>query len=360
MSRLTVVDLFAGCGGGSIGFQAAGYEVLGAVEIEPSAATGFEYNTGIAPLVADIRDVTAGDLDIGEELTLLFGCPPCQSFTELRRGDTHRTELDDVRDRLPTEYLRLVTELQPRQVALENVPGMVSGRGQMHFRQLVDGLERAGYRVRWGVLDAADFGVPQHRRRLLLIGSRVAAPTLPAPTHSADGAEGTSPITTVRDAISHLAPLAAAESDPHDPLHRARRHSDLVVKRLEAIPEGGGRGDLPPDLQLRCHQGHNGHYDIYGRMWWDRVAPTLTSGCTNPTRGRFAHPEQNRGITVREAMLLQSFPATARLAGGIEAMSLQVGNAVPPLLAQRVGELILSMEARIKFPRSRQRRRLVS
>jgi DNA (cytosine-5)-methyltransferase 1 len=345
MSALTVVDLFAGCGGGSIGFQAAGFKAVGAVEIDGDAAKGYEMNTGTKPLVADIRDVASSDLGVTDELTLLFGCPPCQSFTDLRRGDTHRTEMDDIRDALPSQYLRLVKELLPRHIAFENVPGMVSGRGKLQLLQLVAGLRELKYSVDWAVIDAAEFGVPQHRRRLLLIGSRVAVPALLTPSHGP--ADELADYTTVRAAIGRLRRLKSGESDPADPLHRARLHSDLVLRRLEAVPEGGGRTDLPTELQLKCHQGHGGHYDIYGRMWWDRPAPTLTSGCTNPSRGRFAHPDQCRGITVREAMLLQSFPTSATLVGGIEAMSLQVGNAVPPLLAERIGTVVKESEARL-------------
>jgi DNA (cytosine-5)-methyltransferase 1 len=150
----------------------------------------------------------------------------------------------------------------------------------------------------------------------------------------------------VRDTIADLRPLDSGEQDPDDEFHRARKHTRLALKRLAHIPEGGGRMDLPDDLVLECHRNHNGHYDIYGRMWWDRVAPTLTSGCTNVTRGRFAHPEQDRAITLREAMLLQSFPAYARLQGGVEKMALQVGNAVPTLVTEQIGKTIKAMERR--------------
>src|SRR5690606_22103434 len=123
-------------------------------------------------------------------------------------------------------------------------------------------------------------------------------------------------------------------------------HSKLALKRLAALTEGQSRIHLPDDLVLECHRNHDGHYDIYGRMWWDRVAPTLTSGCTNITRGRFAHPEQDRAITLREAMLLQTFRPDAKLCGGVEKMALQVGNAVPSLMAKRIGETIKRMEQR--------------
>jgi DNA (cytosine-5)-methyltransferase 1 len=347
-ARATVVDLFAGCGGGSTGFASAGFRVAGAVEIDPTAADAYEANVGLRPLVRDICSVQGSALlkDAGlqpGELTLLFGCPPCQSFTILRRGAT-TTSLDLVRNELPGQYLRLVEELRPRHLAFENVPGMVEGRWRAHFDVLLDRLQALGYRYTWRVVDAADYGVPQRRRRLLVIASLVGEPKLPAATHAATRVDGLAPHCTVREAIGHLPPLESGEHDPKDVFHRARRHSPIALRRLRAVPEGGGRKDLPADLQLECHRDHDGHYDIYGRMWWDRPAPTLTSGCTNVTRGRFGHPQQDRAITLREAMLLQGFPPTAVLQGGVEAMALQVGNAVPPPLAERIGHRILEME----------------
>jgi DNA (cytosine-5)-methyltransferase 1 len=349
IGRATVVDLFAGCGGGSIGFQQAGFEVIGAVEIDEEAATAYAANVGVQPLAQDIREITGSDLlagtgiDVGQ-LTLLFGCPPCQSFTILRRG-APETIADGVRNSLPREYSRLVEELRPRHIAFENVPGMVDGRWRHRFDELLAVLERLGYRCLWDVLDAADYGVPQRRRRLVVVGSRVVEPILPEPTHSALGKGNLPAHRTVRDAIGDMLPLELGEADPADPFHRARRHSDIAVRRLRAVPEGGGRMNLPPELQLACHQGHPGHYDIYGRMWWDRVAPTLTSGCTNVTKGRFGHPEQDRAITLREALLLQGFPPGATVNSvNTDTMALQVGNAVPPPLTAAVGHAILEME----------------
>jgi DNA (cytosine-5)-methyltransferase 1 len=350
--RTTVADIFAGCGGGSIGFQQAGFRVVGAVEIDRDAANAYAANVGVEPLRRDIREVAGHDLLEGTgvgigELTLLFGCPPCQSFTILRRGAAE-SAVDGIRNTLPGEYVRLVDELRPRHIAFENVAGMVDGRWRHRFDELLADLEELGYRCAWDVLDAADYGVPQRRRRVVVIGSRLVEPALPAASHAASGDGGLSAHRSVRDAIGGLRPLGPGETDPADPLHRARRHCELALRRLRAVPEGGGRMNLPPELQLACHQGHPGHYDIYGRMWWDRVAPTLTSGCTNVTKGRFAHPDQDRAITLREALLLQGFPADASLSGvNTDTMALQVGNAVPPPLVAAVGHTILEMEASV-------------
>jgi DNA (cytosine-5)-methyltransferase 1 len=238
----------------------------------------------------------------------------------------------------------LVKALRPRHIAFENVPGLVESRWRSYFEAFREELDELGYIITWRIVDAAEYGVPQRRRRVLVIGSRVTAPSLPEPTHAEKAGDGRARFVTVRDAISHLRPIAPGETDPSDPFHSARRHSELTLRRLACIPEGGGRADLPDELVLECHRNHNGHNDVYGRMWWDRVATTLTSGCTNVTKGRFCHPEQDRALTLREAMLLQTFPADARLSGFLDPMALQVGNAVPSLLAWRIGEKIIEMD----------------
>jgi len=358
---LTVVDLFAGCGAGAMGFVDAGFDVRAAVELDPNAARAYELNVGIKPLVTDIRKVTddailtASRLGPGE-CTLLFGCPPCQSFTALRRGQA--TPVEDDRDTLPREYVRIASALKPRHIAFENVPGMINGRGRDEFTRLRAALTSLGYQLTSAVVDAADYGVPQHRNRVLVIGSRVTAARLPKVTHAADGGRGKriAKHRTVRHAIADLNALVSGEGDPRDPYHRARRHADIALRRLRLIPEGGGRDHLPDDLVLDCHRDHDGHHDIYGRMWWDRPSPTLTSGCTNVTRGRFAHPEQDRAITLREAMRLQTMPRRTQLAGRTDEMALQIGNAVPTKLAAAIGELIAELEAesrkRVAPPRS--------
>jgi DNA (cytosine-5)-methyltransferase 1 len=346
---MSSIDLFSGCGGASLGFSAAGFTPRGAVEIDEAAATAYESNLGVRPLVKNIQRVTGGELlrsaGLGAgECTLLSGCPPCQSYTSLRHG-SKSSRLDRRRNSLYLDYLRLAEAVHPRHIAFENVPGMLSSRWKPRFDSMLEGLAQLGYASTWAVIDAADYGVPQHRRRLVVFASRVADPALPKPTHSGSPGPGYRRHRTVRDGIGSLLPLNSGEGHPTDSYHRARSHTPLAIERLRAIPEGGGRTDLPPRLQLECHKDHDGHYDIYGRMRWDQPAPTLTSGCTNVTRGRFGHPDQDRAITLREAMLLQSFPRKAVLHGTSGDMSLQIGNAIPPVLAQRLGEAIMAMEA---------------
>jgi DNA (cytosine-5)-methyltransferase 1 len=318
------------------------------VEIDPDAAAAYKTNVGVQPLIKDVRRVSGKDLLMQAglrkgELTLLFGCPPCQSFTILRRAQK-ATKRDWRRNTLVREYLRLVSELMPRHIAFENVPGMLGKRGKRYLDELITGLRSRGYEPLKQVIDAADFGVPQHRRRLLIVASRVCPPQLPKPTHSASGGRNLMKHRTVRDTIKGLAKLMSGQADGRDPLHAARKHKPIAIKRLAALKAGQARDDLPLRLQLECHKNHDGHHDIYGRMWWDRPAPTLTTGCTNVTRGRFGHPEQLRAITLREALLLQGFPRRAVLLGSVEQMASQVGNAVPPPLTRRLGYNVAALD----------------
>jgi DNA (cytosine-5)-methyltransferase 1 len=345
----TLIDLFAGCGGGSLGFRQAGFAPVAAVEIDRDASAAYEANLRVNPIAKNIRLVSGSELLMMSglqtgECTLLSGCPPCQSFTELRKGSSS-TRRDRRRNRLYEDYIRLVSDVRPRHIAFENVPGMLSSRWRYHFDALLQGLGNLGYESIWDVVDAADYGIPQRRKRVLVVASRVTEPLFPEPTHFDEPTDRRRRRhRTVWQTIGDCLPLESGEYDPDDEYHEARLHSDLALKRLRAIPEGGARGDLPKRLQLECHKDHNGHHDIYGRMWRDKPAPTLTSGCTNITRGRFAHPEQDRAITLREAMLLQTFPRRTVLVGTSEQMALQIGNAIPPLLARRIGDVVMTME----------------
>lgn len=233
----------------------------------------------------------------------------------LRRG----TSVADKRNSLVAQFGRYAAALMPRALLMENVPGLKDEPG---LHRLVKRLEKLGYNLVTGVRDAADYGVPQRRKRFVLIGMRGGV--------SGAFAEPKSARQTVRDVLESLPP--PSESD--DPLHnhgeqRSRRIRNLIA----AIPhDGGGQRDLPRRRQLACHKRSNGFFDVYGRMAWDRPSPTITSGCINPSKGRFLHPDQDRAITLREAALLQSFPADYEIplrAGKYKAADL-IGNAIPP------------------------------
>jgi DNA (cytosine-5)-methyltransferase 1 len=327
MIRPLAIDLFSGIGGLSLGIQRAGFQVLAGVEVNPLSAESYALNFPDVTLWrSDIRDVDPADmmkaLQLAPgDLALLAGCPPCQGFSTIRtrRGPTVR----DARNQLILEFLRFAAALSPRAVMIENVPGLAS---YGLFRKLVSGLRALDYNVRSGVFDAADYGVPQRRKRLLLLASREGIPVFGSPDAVRQ---------TVRQAIGEM-PTPGASGDA---LHDLSEHRSARIKEMiSQIPkDGGSRGSLSDAAQLACHQRLNGFKDVYGRMKWDAVAPTITGGCINPSKGRFLHPEEDRAITLREALLLQGFPPRFQLSlarGKLRAAEL-VGNALPPPLVAR-------------------------
>ena len=256
-------------------------------------------------------------------LDLMVICAPCQPFSS-----QNRKRQGDLRTRLLIASARYVSAMKPNVVFVENVPGLASSA---HSDLLAEFRSVCGADYIFGkpaCIDAADYGVPQRRVRCLLTAARGReAPRIPPATTPAHARR------TVRDAIYGLAALAPGEADATDTLHAARSHRAVAVERLRAIPrDGGSRSDLPDYLMLDCHKNHTGHPDVYGRMKWDDLAPTLTTGCTDVTRGRFAHPEEDRAITPREAALLQTFPRGYKFAGNRSVVAAQIGNAIPSAL----------------------------
>jgi len=320
----TAIDLFSGCGGLSLGLRNAGFNLLGAVEIDSKARATYALNHPEVTLIGtDIRKLTAAavfritGLKKGE-LDLLAGCPPCQGFSTLRHRNKGACVLDHRND-LIDEFSRLCISLRPKMVMMENVPGLASYE---KFQQFVLTLKENNYSVVHRVVDVSNFGVPQRRKRLILVASRVGEARI-SDTYVER--------TTVRSAIAHLSVPNESTDDIHSftSIKRSKRVQDLI----EAIPkDGGSRNSLPQSLQLNCHIKQTGFNDVYGRMRWDDVAPTITSGCTNPSKGRFLHPDQNRPITLREAAILQGFPEDYKfdISHGKEAISLMIGNALPP------------------------------
>jgi DNA (cytosine-5)-methyltransferase 1 len=320
---LTAVDLFSGCGGLSCGLIEAGFSVSAAVEIDPKAQATYKLNHPDVRLYEqDIRQLDPDQVmkDIGlkaGELDLLAGCPPCQGFSRLRTKN-QKTSVKDHRNNLVVDFLRFVQVMRPKTVMLENVPALAKdGR----FTRMRNQLTALGYEAVVHVLDAADYKVPQRRKRLIMLASRVHQPEI-APKSGVR--------ITVRQALAGV----GAPSKTTDSLHAVRENRTPAVRQLIAlIPKNGGsRSDLGEKYQLDCHKKHSGFYDVYGRMAWDDVAPTITSGCHNPSKGRFLHPSYNRTITLREAALLQGFPKEYLfdVSHGKEAIALMIGNALPP------------------------------
>lgn len=320
----TAIDLFSGCGGLSRGLKDAGYRVLAAVEIDPKACETYRANHQDVELLSrDIRQVSAAALmrcaSVKKgELDLLAGCPPCQGFSTLRSRNGQAVT-DDPRNDLIEDFARLALSLRPKMIMMENVPALAKYEKFINF---IERLTTEGYQVVSKVLDVSAYGVPQRRKRLILSASRLGKPLL---------APETTARITVRDAIGAL-PQAGESGDVlHDIPTKSR--SARVQAMIEAIPkDGGSRHSLPDAMKLDCHGRTSGFNDVYGRMKWDDVSPTITSGCTNPSKGRFIHPQENRSITLREAAILQSFPADYRfiVSHGKQAIALMIGNALPP------------------------------
>jgi DNA (cytosine-5)-methyltransferase 1 len=337
----TAIDLFSGCGGLSKGLMQAGFEVIAAIEIDPSAAATYALNhSDIFVIEEDITEVEPRalrkflKLDKGE-LDLIAGCPPCQGYSALRTRNGGKQNRDG-RNKLVREMLRFATEFLPKAIMMENVPGL---EGKKALRDLYKGLSELGYEVRVAVKNARYFGVPQRRRRLILLGGR---------GFQIPFAQESNQEVTVRKTIWGLPPAGSSG----DPLHDLpERRSDKVRELIAKIPkDGGSRSALGKEAQLKCHQECDGFKDIYGRMAWDKPAPTITGGCFNPSKGRFLHPEEDRCITMREAALLQSFPTDYKFdsSAGKQAVALMIGNALPPEFIRRHAvEIAKAIEANI-------------
>ncbi len=266
---------------------------------------------------------------------LFCGCAPCQPFT---KQNTIRPD-HDVDDRVPLllEFGRFIQECEPDIVFVENVPGIQNVRsGAEPLSGFLKMLDEADYgRPAYRAVPLKQYGVPQGRRRFLLLASRHGSVELPPGTH---GPETDTAYETVRDWIGDLPRIAAGETHAEIPDHRAANLSDRNLERIRATPEGGGHRDWPDKLRLKCHRNSKGYSDVYGRMSWDSPASGLTTRCISYSNGRFGHPEQDRAISVREAACLQTFPMNFEFEGSLNSMARQIGNAVPVQLTKTIGE----------------------
>ncbi|WP_248805521.1 DNA cytosine methyltransferase [Pseudomonas sp. MWU13-2100] len=337
MPRPIALDLFCGSGAVSLGLQKAGFRVVGAVDFDIGACRTYRENHPDVRLIEkDIRAVKPDEFSdlIPGQLDLLVVCAPCQPFSSQNR---HKSNNDSRRD-LVGQSKKFITRFEPSLVFLENVPGLASTTIFGGFRKW---LKKAGYSVAEPKrVDAADLGVPQRRTRMILVAAK--GVPLSVATRLVQRRRR-----TVQGAIQGLPVPGIGKPQPgEDPLHYARKHTDLNIRRLQYIPhDGGGRESLPLELQLDCHkraERASSFSDTYGRMRWNDVAPTLTTGCTDITRGRYAHPEQNRAITLREAARLQSFPDNYIFHGNAGQVATQIGNAVPPAMMRTIARSLLA------------------
>lgn len=335
-----------------MGFQQAGFAIKVAVDNDKDASESFKANfPDCAVLMSDISYISgkdllkASNLKSGKEV-ILIACPPCQGFSSARRNSQR---LSDPRNKLIYEFLRIVEEVKPLAFVLENVPGLATGIGKPLFLQILQKLHELGYRTVYDVVNAADYGVPQKRKRLVLIGTinpdiRL---TFPPKTNIDPSISDELPAwNTVREVISDLPSIAAGAKSDKDSLHASASLAEINLKRIKNTPhDGGDRTAWTDNLVLKCHKNTKGHKDVYGRMRWNAPSPTMTGGCGMISKGRFGHPEQNRAISLREAARLQTFPDTFKFIGNFGQTAKQIGNAVPPLLAKRAADALLhSME----------------
>lgn len=318
---LTLIDLFAGAGGLTHGFRSAGFKPVYAVEVDKQAAATYRANFGDHIFVGRIEDVEV----VPVRADVIVGGPPCQGFSPL--GKMSPTERHPELNGLWREYFRIVEQVGPTAFVIENVPEILKSK---EFEGIKDTAVRLGYELAHGVLNAADFGVPQRRRRAFIVGLRNGVPSLPQPTGEA---------ATVRDAIGDL-PLTPDGVN----WHIGRNPTPLSLERYKCIPPGGNRFDLikkRPDLAPKCWLDKpSGSTDVFGRLEWDKPALTIRTEFFKPEKGRYLHPSADRPITHREAARLQTFPDDFIFIGSKVEVARQIGNAVPPRLAAAVARAL--------------------
>ena len=327
----TAIDIFSGAGAVSAALKKAHFRVVAAIDNDEAACKTYRLNHPKVFLCEnDIQKIDPATIQKEclippNSVDLMVICAPCQPFSNQNRNRKH-----DPQRLLLLEAARFVSALKPKVLFVENVPGIAS---DTNTNLLLKFQKQCGAEYQFSEplhVNAADYCVPQRRIRCLLLAAKgQPAPSLPQPS---------TPVNkrlTVRHTISGLKSLSSGEHDESDPLHIARNHRPIALKRLRHIPKNGGsRKDLPRHLRLKCHRKTQAYPDVYGRMAWDDIAPTLTTGCTDITRGRFAHPDENRAITLREAALLQTFPRNYRFTGSPTVIAQQIGNAVPYALVR--------------------------
>lgn len=332
---ISAIDLFCGAGGLSLGLKQAGIDVVAGIDFDPACEYPYTKNIGAPFILSDVRAVGADELNRlwpPGTLRLLAGCAPCQPFSSHRRGtDT----ADEESATLLGEFARLVEETLPEFVTMENVTRLL--RMQV-FKSFVVTLTRLGYALDYKSVYGPDYGLPQERRRLILVASLIGDIQVPRATHSPGE------YSTVSDAIRDLPSLIAGASDDQDPLHKARALSELNLQRIRASKPGGTWRDWPEELLSPCHRRASGSsfQSVYARMTWERPSPTITTQFFNFGTGRFGHPDQDRAISLREAAVLQGFPRDyAFVPQGRRphqsTVGRLIGNAVPPPLGAAIG-----------------------
>lgn len=342
--HIVAVDLFCGAGGLTSGLVKAGVEVAVGVDLDPACAYAYEKNNKSKFLLKSVSEISSAELSgffDNQRYSVLAGCAPCQPFSKYRLGKSDET---DGRWNLLKEFQRLVLEVQPDIVTMENVPRLAE---QQIFSAFTASLEDAGYSVSTKVVKCAEYGVPQQRERLVMLASKLGPIAMIPPTHLKGK--------TVRKAIAGLPSIDAGGGHSKDPLHVSATLSPLNMKRIKASIPGGTWRDWNDSLVADCHKKKSGktYPSVYGRMVWDQPSPTMTTQFFGFGNGRFGHPEQDRGISLREGAILQSFPKSYKFVKPgtplhFKTVGRLIGNAVPVKLGEAIGKSIVSHVAEIK------------
>lgn len=354
MKKYTVIDLFSGCGGMSTGFHRHGnFEIVGAVDFEkskPSLGPGstscnltYERNIGVKPLFEDLSVIEpekiSNHFKIKENsLDILISCAPCTGFSQ-KQSRNHIS--DDPRNGLVERTALFVEHFMPTYLVMENVKELAKGKHRHHLQNLLFKLDQLGYSTTYEVHNLSDFGLPQNRIRTLLVAKRNGTPP---DIHF----KKSNKKKTVRDTIQDLPPINPGGTCLDDPMHICPSISPKVLERIMAIPtDGGSWTDIPVEnnhlLIPSMDREDTGSFpDIYGRLWWDKPAPTVTRECSSPGNGRYTHPEQNRLLSVREMALIQGFPKDYFFEGSLASKYRQIGDAVPPIISSMIADLIFN------------------
>ena len=342
-NKIGVIDLFCGIGGLSHGMYKEGLDIIAGFDIDDTCKYAYEKNNKSTFYNQDIKTVTKEQISSlfkGYDIKVLAGCAPCQPFSSyaFKVKDKDKNKYD-----LLYEFGRIVEEVLPDIVTMENVAQILSFKQKPVLSDFVNLLERNQYHVDFKIVYCPDYGIPQTRKRIVLLASRLGEINLIPSTHKKKNYK------TVRQTIGKLPPIEAGEICPTDPLHRARSLSELNLKRIRATPIKGSWRDWDKDLMLNCHKKDSGKSfgSVYGRMDWGEPAPTMTTLCTGLGNGRFGHPEQNRAISLREAAMFQTFPKGYKFFSPKESISITkasryIGNAVPPKLGKVTARSILN------------------
>lgn len=342
-TEIDVVDLFCGIGGLSFGMKTKGFHICGGFDLDKTCRFAYEYNNEAPFFYKNVKDVTKNNVTSlyhKNSVKVLAGCAPCQPFSSYAFKNK---EKDANKYDLLYEFGRLVKEVQPDIITMENVPAIKAFKLKDVLGDFVALLKSLEYHVSVNIVYCPLYGIPQTRKRLVLLASRYGEIKLMAPkiTNPKD-------FKTVRQTIAWLPAIEAGGKSLQDPLHRSSSLTPLNLLRIRSTSEGGSWKEWPEELRLKCHKNESGKSfgSVYGRMRWDEPSPTMTTQCTGYGNGRFGHPEQDRAISAREAALLQTFPLSYKFFEDEEHVSLTkasryIGNAVPPILGEVVAQSII-------------------